>query len=147
MFIECEFFLSFFECVTTYRRLVENGKTLWHGSDEAFAVFSGEFDSIDPMITFHLPAMDAADRRLRPVVDCCLRNLDDLLTFSTQYSQKLRGVTRSCARFENRRCNSFRQTLRTVMRECPWPAKMVSFLRVGFEPNCGPSSLATMSIP
>ncbi len=35
-----------------HRRLVDDGKVLWLGSDEDFAVFSRAFSSIDPMIIF-----------------------------------------------------------------------------------------------
>ena len=52
MFIEFEIVLSFSECVILYRRLVDDGKVLWLGSDEDFAVFSRAFSSIDPMIIF-----------------------------------------------------------------------------------------------
>ena len=50
--IETEIIYSFNVCFRFYFRFIDDGITLWHGSDEDFQVFSQAFNSIDPTIRF-----------------------------------------------------------------------------------------------
>ena len=40
-----------------YERLIDDGITAWHGSDEDFALFSAEFNQADPSIKFTWTAL------------------------------------------------------------------------------------------
>jgi hypothetical protein len=51
-FIETNIVLIYTVGVRLYKRFIDDGLILWHGSEEDFIIFSGAFSDVDPNIRF-----------------------------------------------------------------------------------------------